>query len=165
MQHISIIVAVSENGVIGKDNQLLWRLSDDLKQFKKLTTGHCIIMGRKTFESIGKPLPNRTSIIISRQKDFLVENCHVVNSLQKAVELANLLQQNQEVFIIGGGNVYEQALGISTKMYLTEVLTNIDGDTFFSFDKGEWREISRIHHPADERNEYAFDFVELLKIN
>jgi dihydrofolate reductase len=165
MQHISIIVAVSENGVIGKDNQLLWRLSDDLKQFKKLTTGHCIIMGRKTFESIGKPLPNRTSIIISRQKDFLVENCHVVNSLQKAVELANLLQQNQEVFIIGGGNVYEQALGISTKMYLTEVLTKIDGDTFFSFDKGEWREISRIHHPADERNEYAFDFVELLKIN
>jgi dihydrofolate reductase len=165
MQHISIIVAVSENGVIGKDNQLLWRLSDDLKQFKKLTTGHCIIMGRKTFESIGKPLPNRTSIIISRQKDFLVENCHVVNSLQKAVELANLLQQNQEIFIIGGGNVYEQALGISTKMYLTEVLTKIDGDTFFSFDKGEWREISRIHHPADERNEYAFDFVELLKIN
>jgi dihydrofolate reductase len=161
--NISIIVAVSTNGVIGKDNQLLWRLSDDLKQFKKLTTGHCIIMGRKTFESIGKPLPNRTNIIISRQNDFSVENCYVASSLQKAVDLAQSLQQNDEIFIIGGGNVYVQALEISNKIYLTDVHTSIDGDTFFSYDKTKWREISRIHHPADDKNEYAFDFVELLK--
>ncbi len=163
MQNISIIVAVSKNGVIGKDNQLLWRLSNDLKTFKRLTTGHCIIMGRKTFDSIGKPLPNRISIIISRQRGLLIEGCHVADSLQNAIKLAQNLRPDEEIFIIGGGNIYEQSLRFTNKIYLTEVHTNIEGDTFFSFERSQFDEISRIHHPADEKNEYAFDFVELLR--
>lgn len=163
---ISIIVATAENGVIGKDNQLLWRLSADLKQFRILTTGHSIIMGRKTFESIGKPLPNRTNIVISRQSDFdFPEGVLKANSLEKAIEIAHNAAGSEEVFIIGGGNVYKQALEMTDKIYLTEVKANIEGDAFFpKLNENEWKEISRISHAKDEKNEYDFDFVELIKI-
>jgi dihydrofolate reductase len=163
---ISIIVATAENGVIGKDNQLLWKLSADLKQFRILTTGHSVIMGRKTFESIGRPLPNRTNIVISRQRNFsLPEGVLQANSLEKAIDLAKNHAGNEEIFIIGGGNVYEQALAITDKIYLTEVKANIEGDAFFpKLSVEDWKEISRVSHQKDEKNEYDFDFVELIKI-
>jgi dihydrofolate reductase len=161
--NISIIVAVSKNGAIGKDNQLLWRLSDDLKQFRKLTTGHTIIMGRKTFDSIGKALPNRINIVISRQENLQIEGCHVVDSIEKAIELAKKLEQNGEIFIIGGGNVYQQALGLANKIYLTEVHVEIDGDTHFEFNRSEWKEISRISFEKNDKNEYDFDIIELTR--
>lgn len=160
---ISIIVATAENGVIGKDNQLLWKLSSDLKQFKNLTTGHSVIMGRKTFESIGRPLPNRTNIVISRQQDFVLpEGVLKASSLENAIELAKTHVGSEEIFIIGGGNVYEQALKITDKIYLTEVDANIEGDAFFpTLDMSEWTETSRVSHHKDEKNEYDFDFVVL----
>jgi dihydrofolate reductase len=162
---ISIIVATTNNGVIGKDNQLLWKLSADLKQFKALTTGHSVIMGRKTFDSIGRALPNRTNIVISRQKDLIFpEGVLQTNSLEKAIEIAKNYPGNEEIFIIGGGNVYEQALKITDKVYLTEVKTSMEGDAFFpNLDRSEWSEISRISHIKDDKNEYDFDFVELIK--
>lgn len=163
---ISIIVATAENGVIGKDNQLLWKLSADLKQFKILTTGHSVIMGRKTFESIGRPLPNRTNIVISRQKDLILpEGVLKVNSLESAIETAKNYAGNEEIFIIGGGNVYEQALKITDKIYLTEVKASIEGDAFFpALNIDEWKETARISHQKDEKNEYDFDFVELVRV-
>ena len=162
---ISIIVAKTENDVIGKDNQLLWKLSADLKQFKALTTGHSVIMGRKTFESIGRALPNRTNIVISRQKNItLPEGVLVANSLEKAIEIAKTHVGNEEIFIIGGGNVYKQALVMTDRIYLTEVKTNIEGDAFFTdLDKNIWQEISRVSHQKDDKNEYDFDFVELMR--
>ncbi|WP_435357269.1 dihydrofolate reductase [Emticicia sp. SJ17W-69] len=163
---ISIIVAKTSNSVIGKDNQLLWRLSADLKQFRILTTGHAVIMGRKTFESIGKALPNRTNIVISRQKNLdLPIGVFQAESLEKAIEMAKNAEGNEEIFIIGGGNVYQQALDITDKIYLTEVQANMGGDAFFpELDKKKWKEISRVSHNKDEKNEYDFEFVELERI-
>lgn len=162
---ISIIVAVAENGAIGKDNQLLWRLSDDLKQFKALTTGHAVIMGRKTFESIGKPLHNRTNIVITRQgKVSNDESVLTANSIKKAIEIAKRLKGDEEIFIIGGGNIYEQSLGITDKIYLTEVKVTIDGDTYFpKLKDDEWTEISRKTYYKNEKNDHNFDIVELLR--
>ena len=162
---ISIIVAVSENGVIGKDNQLLWRLPDDLKRFKKLTLGHPIIMGRKTFDSIGKPLPGRTSIVITRNPDFKLEGVMVVHSLEKAVEEARKIEE-QEIFIIGGGELYRQALPVTNKLYVTEVETVTSGDTFFEIkDPENWIETERIVHKADERHLFGFNFVDYVRKN
>lgn len=162
---ISIIVATAENNVIGKDNQLLWKLSVDMKQFKALTTGHSIIMGRKTFESIGRALPNRTNIVISRQSNFVLpEGVLQANSLENAMEMAQNEAESEEIFIIGGGNVYKQALHITEKIYLTEVKASLEGDAFFpKLDAAEWTETSRISHAKDEKNEYDFDFVELVR--
>lgn len=157
---LSIIVAVSENGVIGKDNQLLWRLSADLKYFKNLTSNHAVIMGRKTYESIGKPLPNRINIVISGNNSFSAERIEVVSSLEKAIEKAQNLLPNDEIFIIGGGSIYKQALSIADKIYYTEVKTNIEGDTFFpKLDSETWKEVSRISYQADEKNEFDYAFV------
>jgi dihydrofolate reductase len=161
---LSIIVAISENRAIGKDNQLLWRLSADLKYFKELTTNHVIIMGRKTFESIGKPLPNRVNIVISRDEKWQKEGVIIENSLQKAIETAQNIQPDDEIFIIGGGSIYEQALPLAQKIFLTEVKTKLEGDTYFpTLNPDEWQEISRISHPADSKNEYDYAFVELLR--
>lgn len=162
---ISIIVAVAENGVIGKDNQLLWRLSDDLKQFKALTSGHAVIMGRKTFDSIGKPLPNRTNIVVTRQSKVSDDTTVLVaDSIERAIEIAKELKGNDEIFIIGGGNIYEQSLAITDKVYLTEVKTTIDGDTYFpTLSEDEWEEISRKPYQKNEKNEYDFDVVELVR--
>lgn len=164
---ISIIVAVAENGAIGKDNRLLWRLSDDLKQFKALTSGHAVIMGRKTFESIGKPLPNRTNIVITRHgKVSDSESVLTVNSIEKAIETAKEVEGNEEIFIIGGGNIYEQSLGITDKIYLTEVKVAIDGDTFFpKLNEDEWEEVSRKSYQKNEKNDHDFDVVELVRIS
>ena len=160
---ISIIVAIAENRAIGKDNQLLWRLSTDLKQFKTLTSGHAIIMGRKTFESIGKPLPNRTNIVITRS-DKVSDDASVLvaDSIDKAIELAKQAEGADEIFIVGGGNIYEQALNITDKIYLTEVKVSIEGDTFFpELNPAEWQEVSRVSYQKNEKNEYDFDIAEL----
>ncbi|MDE5418328.1 dihydrofolate reductase [Labilibaculum sp. DW002] len=155
---LSIIVAASQNNVIGKDNQLIWRLSADLKRFKALTTGHHIIMGRKTFDSIGKPLPNRTSIIITRQADYKAEGCIVVNSLEEAIEKA---ADQEEVFIIGGGTIYKEALSKADKLYYTKVHKDFEGDTFFPVvNFQEWESVSREDCMPDEKNEYAYSFID-----
>jgi dihydrofolate reductase len=160
---LSIIVAVAENGVIGHNNQLIWRLPEDLKMFKRLTSGHPIIMGRKTFESIGKPLPNRTSIIITKNPDFQIEGCITVHSLEEAIEAANEIEEN-EAFIIGGAEIYRLALPFADKIYLTEVHHTFEGDTFFpAIDKDLWEEVNRIDHDIDEKHLYKYSFVELEK--
>jgi dihydrofolate reductase len=161
---ISIIVAVAQNGAIGKDNQLLWRLSEDLKLFKKRTTNHAIIMGRKTYDSIGKPLPNRQNIVITRNKDLEIEGCLVVNSLQAAVEIAKKVSDKDEVFIIGGEKIYSLAENAATKLYLTKVNTVLDGDAFFNLEPYKnWPVISSISFPKDEKNEYDFEVLEMIK--
>nr|AIA14814.1 Dihydrofolate reductase [uncultured bacterium] len=160
---ISIIVAVSENGVIGKDNQLLWRLPDDLKRFKQLTLNHPMIMGRKTFDSIGKPLPGRTSIVITRDPNFAFEGVVVVHSLEKALATARDLNVD-EAFVIGGGEIYKQVQTLADKLYVTEVKTMIDGDTFFEIENPDaWTETERIVHEADERHKLKFEFVNYIK--
>jgi len=160
---LSIIVAVSENGVIGLDNQLIWRLPDDLKRFKELTLGHPIIMGRKTFESIGKPLPGRQSIIITRDTNFSCEGTIVVHSLKEAIEAAKKIE-TEEAFIIGGGDIYRQVQASCDKLYVTEVHTKTEGDTFFDIENPElWVETARAHHEIDEKHRISFDFVDLQK--
>lgn len=160
---LSIIVATAEKGVIGKDNQLIWHLPEDLKMFRRLTTGHVIIMGRKTFESIGKPLPNRTSIIISRNTDYLVDGCIVVGSLEEAIEKAKEIE-TEEAFIIGGAQIYALALDMADTVYLTQVHYNFEGDAFFPvLDTNIWTETERKSFQPDEKHAYAFDFVTLEK--
>ena len=160
---ISIIVVVSKNGVIGKDNQLLWRLPDDLKRFKQLTLGHPMIMGRKTFEPIGKALPGRTSIVITGQKDFSAEGVLIAHSLEEALDAARKLEES-EAFIIGGGEIYKQALPLTDRLYVTEVETEIDGDTYFEIaNPEEWKETERVVHEADERHNLKFEFVNYIK--
>jgi len=161
---ISIIVAVAQNGVIGAKNQLPWRLSADLKRFKQITTGHHIIMGRKTFESIGKPLPNRVSIIITRNTGYQAEGCHVVGSLAEAVQFAQSNGET-EAFVIGGGQIYEEAFTLAHKVYLTQVKANIDGDTFFpSLPSCDWETTQQSEYLADERNQYDYSFVDLERV-
>ncbi|HSI91251.1 MAG TPA: dihydrofolate reductase, partial [Adhaeribacter sp.] len=139
---IALVVAMAENRVIGKNNQLIWHLPADLKHFKNLTTGHPIIMGRKTFESIGKPLPNRTNIIVTRQEDFSAEGCLVAHSLNEALMMAQ--QLDSDIFVIGGAEIYRQAMFLADTIYLTEVHHSFDGDTFFpEIDTVLWQETSR----------------------
>ena len=161
----SIIVAAAENGVIGKDNQLLWRLSDDLKRFKNLTMGHPIVMGRKTYESIGKPLPGRASIVVTRSADFRAEGVLVVHSLPEALEKARSLDAD-EAFIIGGGEIYREALArdLVDKIYLTRVQTILAGDTYFNIpNPADWETTRHEPRPADERHDYDFQFVDLTR--
>jgi dihydrofolate reductase len=158
---ISIIVATAQNGVIGRNNQLLWHLPDDLKQFKRLTMGHPIIMGRRTFESIGRVLPGRTSIVITHNTNYQIEGCVVVHSLDAALAAAQNTGVN-EAFVIGGGIIYDLALPLTNKIYLTEVAAVFEGDAFFEIkDPQHWQETSRLHHPADEKHPFAFDLVTL----
>lgn len=155
---IHLVVAKSDNNVIGHDNQLIWHLPNDLKHFKEITTGHPIIMGRKTFESIGRPLPNRTNIIITRNKNYSVENAKVVHSLNEALELAKEIDEN--IFILGGGKIYEQAIDFADILEVTEVHENFEGDTYFpEIDLNVWKEISRIKHHKDEKNKFDYSFV------
>ncbi|MDX2190154.1 MAG: dihydrofolate reductase [Bacteroidota bacterium] len=160
---ISIIVAVAENGVIGANNALLWRLSKDLQMFKTLTSGHHILMGRKTFDSIGKPLPNRTSIVISNSTSFLGEGVFVFNNIEKGIEFARSRNES-ELFIIGGGKIYEQVLPIADTLYYTKVHASLKGDAFFPVlsDK-EWRILQSEKFNKDDKNEYDFDFQILEK--
>ena len=156
----SIIVAKSENNVIGKDNDLVWKMPADLKHFRSTTTGHFIVMGRKTLEATEKPLPGRTSIVITRQKDFRAEGCLVVHSLEEAYELGRKYRQ-EEVFILGGGEIYKQAMESADKIYLTEIRETFEGDTYFpEVDPEVWEETSRVEHKADEKNPHDYTFVE-----
>lgn len=157
-----MIAAVAKNNVIGKDNDLVWSLPDDMKFFMEKTTGHHVIMGRKNYESIPKkyrPLPNRTNIVMTRQKNLSIEGVEVVHSLEEALEIAQKNGEN-EVLIIGGGEIYDIAMEQADILYLTEVEASPAGDAFFPvFDRSQWKETARIHHNKDERHAYAFDFV------
>lgn len=155
---IHLVVAKSDNNVIGHDNQLIWHLPNDWKHFKEITTGHPIIMGRKTFESIGRALPNRTNIIITRNKNYSIENTKVAHSLNEAIEIAKKI--DEDIFIIGGGKIYEQALDLVDILEVTEVHENFEGDTYFpEIDLNVWKEISRIKHHKDEKNKFDYSFV------
>lgn len=153
---LSIIVAAAENNAIGRNNELIWHISEDLKYFKRITSGHTVIMGRKTFESIGKPLPNRTNIVISRNTEFKPEGCIVVSSLDEAISKTD---PNEENFIIGGGSIYCEAMDIADKLYLTKVHHSYEGDTFFPEVGDEWKEISREDFERGEKFEYPFSFI------
>jgi dihydrofolate reductase len=158
---ISAIVATAKDNVIGKDNNIPWYLPADLKYFKKTTIGHPIIMGRKSFISIGRPLPKRTNIIITRDPFFMASGCIVVHSLAEAIDVAKE-NGEEEIFIIGGGQIYEQAMPFLHKIYLTEVEVEVEGEIYFpEIDKDEWKEIARERHAPDEKNEYAYSFVVL----
>lgn len=159
----AIIVAIAQDGAIGKDNKLLWRLSADLKFFKEKTMGHHILMGRKTYESIGKPLPGRTTVIITRDKNYKAEGCFVVHSLDEALELARLASDT-EAMIIGGAEIYRLGLAIADIIYLTEVEGRFDADTFLHFDKKGWIEREKKDHKADDKNEFDYSFVVLDKV-
>lgn len=160
---ISIIAAVAKNGVIGVDNDLPWRLPDDLAYFKKITIDKPIIMGRKTWESLNGALPNRTNIVISSTPSYQAEGAVVLPNMQSALEIANSKQATQAM-VIGGAMLFAEALPLAQNCYLTEVNTEIAGDVYFpEFDRNEWIEVSRRHHPADERHAYDFDFVHLLR--
>lgn len=161
---LSIVVAKAKNNVIGKDNHLLWHLSEDLKRFKELTTGHTIIMGRKTFESIGKILPNRKHIIFSQNPDFRVheENVQVVHSL---LEIQDLIEGKEEAFVIGGAMIYNFLMPYVKKMYVTEIKQEFDGDAFFPIiDSEKWKETSRTTGIKNEENNLDYDFVTYEKI-
>ncbi len=155
---LTILVAKSENNVIGNDNELIWHLPNDLKRFKQLTTGHPIIMGRKTYESIGKPLPNRTNIVITRNREWNPEGVLVVNSLTEAIEKGREL--DAEIYIIGGGNIYEQAMDWADVLEVTEVHQSFEGDTKFpEIDLKIWKEVFRENFKKDEKNEFDYSFV------
>ncbi len=153
---LSIIVAMSKNNVIGRGGELPWRLSADLQRFKRLTMGHPIIMGRKTFDSIGRPLPGRTSIVITRQANYRNVGVLIARSLPEAIRLAG---DTDEVFVIGGGEIYSQALPLADRLYMTVVDENTDGDTHFpNWDPGQWRFVEETSHPADAKNLYSMHF-------
>ena len=160
---LSLIAAIAENGVIGKDNDLIWHLPADLKRFKKVTTGHTIIMGRNTFESIGKPLPNRTTIIITRSKDYKAEGCLVVHSIQDAIKAA---KDDEHIFIIGGAQIYKQAIesNLADQLDITEVHHSFDADVYFpEINLNIWEETSREYFSADNKNKHNYSFVSYKK--
>lgn len=157
---VSIVVAISENNAIGKDNQLIWHLPADLKHFKEITSGHSIIMGRKTYDSIGKALPNRRNIVITRNESLKIPNVELCNSLEAALSLC---ENEDEVFVIGGAEIFEQACSLAEKIYLTRVHANYEADTFFpQIDAAKWTETAVEHHLADAKNavDYTFSTLE-----
>ncbi len=156
---ISIIAAIGKKNELGKGNQLLWHLPDDLKHFKELTSGHTVVMGRKTFESIGKPLPNRRNIVITRDTNYKQDGVQVVHSIEE------IEKGDEEIFVIGGGEIYKQALPFADKLYITEVnAEEKDADTFFPMiEKEKWKEKERVHHTQDEKHATHFDFVTYIK--
>ncbi len=169
---ISLIAAVAKNNIIGGDNTLLWNLPADMKHFRTITSGHTVIMGRKTFESIGKPLPHRKNIVITQNINYMQEGIEIVHSLEEALRLTSLehgrnFEENQEeveVFIIGGGEIYKQAFEKASKLYITEIHQDFDGDTSFPLiDKNDWQETTRIDHEPDEDNIFPYSFVTYIK--
>jgi dihydrofolate reductase len=158
---ITLIAAVAENNALGKDNQLLWHLPDDFKRFKNITSGHHIIMGRKTFESFPKPLPNRTHVIITRQKDYQPEGCLIVDSFAKAISVC---PKDEELFIIGGGEIYKQSIEMADKLDITRVHHTFDADTFFpEIDLTKWKLTSEEYHPKDKKHHFDFTFETYLR--
>ena len=165
---VSLIAALAKNRVIGKNNDLPWRLPDDMKYFMETTKGHCVIMGRKNYDSLPhkfRPLANRTNIVVTRQQNFEAAGCIVVHSIEDALNVARQ-QKEVEVFVMGGAEIYSQALPVANRLYLTEIDAEIDGDTFFpAVNHKDYKEISRINHNADEKHRFAFDFVVYEKQN
>ena len=164
---VSLIVAVSENGVIGKDNDLIWHLPKDMKFFKDTTLGHHVTMGRRNFESIPhkySPLPNRTNVVITRQTNYKAEGCIVVESIERALQIAEV-NGDQEPFIIGGGQIYNIALEnkLIDKVYMTKIHHSFDGDTFFPKLASEWKESERIDCIADDKHAYDYSFLTFEK--
>ncbi len=158
MRRLSIIAAIANNGVIGKDNTLPWHLPADMAFFKKTTTGHTIVMGRKNYQDISRPLPNRRNIVLSRNPEFKAEGCEVVNSFDEMLAITN---DHEEVFIISGAGLYATALAIASRMLITKISAEIEGDVYFpEISWHDWHEISREQHDADEKNKYAFEIVE-----
>ena len=156
---LSIIVAKAKNNIIGKDNKLLWHLPDDLKRFKELTIGHNIIMGRKTFESLGKILPNRKHIVFTQNPNFNIdnENVQIVHSM---LEIQEYIENSEENFVIGGAMIYNLLMPYVTKMYITEIEKDFQGDAFFPrIDTQIWKEVSREKGIKDENNDYDYDYV------
>jgi dihydrofolate reductase len=162
MMIVSAIAALSRNMVIGKNNDLPWRLPDDMKFFMETTKGHHVIMGRKNYDSLHgkfKPLPNRTNIVITRQKGFKAPGCIVLHDVEAGLKIAEK-NAEPECFIIGGAEIYKLAMPFTTRLYLTEIHAEIDGDTYFpDIDKDAWMEVSRKHHDVDTRHAFAFDIV------
>lgn len=165
---LAIIVAQAENRVIGTNNKLPWRLPEDLRYFKQVTMSKPIIMGRKTYESIGRPLPGRTNIVISRQSDFAPDGVRVVTSLEAAMELAEsicVIDGAEEVMVIGGAQIYEQALTIADRLYLTQVHASVEGDAWFpAIADEQWREVGREDFTAKEPNPYDYSFIVLDRV-
>lgn len=158
MTRIALIAAVARNGVIGRDNALIWRLRDDMRHFKNLTTGHAVIMGRKTWDSLGRPLPNRRNIVVTRQRNFGAPGAEVVHSLEEALSRC---AGDTLTFVIGGGQIYTEALPLAHLLHITEVDCAPEGDARFpAIDPAQWHEHQRRSHPADEFNEHPFSFVE-----
>lgn len=158
---ISLIVAVSTNDVIGADGDLPWRLSDDLKRFKAVTMGKPVVMGRKTYESIGRPLPGRQNIVVTRQDSFMADGCDVVRSTAEAIAAA---RGADEIMVIGGSQIYAAFLPLAERIYLTRVHTEVEGDVFFPpLDNQEWRELVSESFDADDSNDYACTVTTLLR--
>jgi dihydrofolate reductase len=158
---IIMIAAVAENNALGKNNELVWHLPNDFKRFKSLTTGHHIIMGRKTFESFPKPLPNRTHVIITRQKDYHPEGCIVVDSMEKAIAVC---PENETSFIIGGGEIYNLALPFTDKLEITRVHHNFEADAYFPvIDTGKWKEIQSEFNQKDEKHLFDYTYQTFIK--
>lgn len=158
---IILIAAVAENNALGKNNDLLWHLPNDFKRFKEITSGHHIIMGRKTFESFPKPLPNRTHVIITRQKDFKYEGCIVVQDIEKAIAVC---PTNEDLYIIGGGEIYSQSLHFADQLDITRVHHSFDADVYFpEIDPEIWELSSETFHPKDEKHLFAFTFQTFVR--
>ena len=161
---ITIIAAIGKNNALGKDNQLLWRLPKDLKHFKSLTENHRIIMGRKTYESIGKALPNRTNLVVSRKENWFAEDILIVSKLKEAIKFAKKI--DEEVFIIGGGEIYKQTMELADRLEITLVEEDFEADTFFpKIDLKIWQKVNEEFHPKDEKNDHDFYFQTYEKIN
>lgn len=161
---ITIIAAIAKNNALGKDNDLIWHLPADLKRFKKITSGHHILMGRNTFESIGKPLPNRTTIIITRNEDYVKDGCFIANSLEEALEMA---KNDEEIYIIGGAQIYKYALdnNIADAMEITLVHKEFEADAFFpEIDNAVWKPVVREDFKADDKNKLDYSFIRFEKV-
>ncbi|MFQ3297864.1 MAG: dihydrofolate reductase [Polaribacter sp.] len=161
---ITVIAAIATNNALGKDNDLIWHLPADLKRFKKVTTGHYIVMGRNTFESIGRPLPNRTTIIITRNKNYFKEGCLIANSLEQAVEMS---KEEAQVFIIGGAQIYKETIAknLAQQLDITLVHKDFEADVYFpEIDAKIWKEIARENFKADEKNKLDYSFISYQKI-
>lgn len=158
---ITLIAAMANNRAIGLDGDMPWHLPGELKHFKAATMGKAIVMGRKTWESIGRALPGRQNIVVSRNPDYVAENCLVVQSLDEALHRSD----SEEVMVIGGGQLYRQALPVASRMILTRVDCEPEADTWFPrWSQDEWQEVSRRSQPADDQNQYAFEVLELVRI-
>ena len=161
---ISLIVAASDNHIIGKGNQLLWKLPKDFERMKKLTMAHPLVMGRKTHESIGRALPGRTNIVITRSEQAF-EGCVVAHSLTEALDVASRSPGSEEIFIFGGGEVYREAMHTADRIYMTRIHTQAQGDTVFPvIDPKEWKETAREDHSSDQAHPYPFSFITYSRV-